>query len=136
MQTLRLNCFLHEIRLRDYWRDRQAHRHGHAAQRRWITREAIVLTVHVARVEVRVRPHGREVKRVDTGLGQHEDTNTGCLAPDAVQIVPGRVPGRAGAEDGAEELPHVVHAGVDIGGEERGEVLGLLHVVDGFGAGD
>ena len=136
MQTLGLDYLLHEIRLRHHRRDGQAHRHGHAAQCHRVAREAIVASAHVARVEVGIRPHGREVERVDAGVGQHAGADAGRLAPDTVQVVPGRVAGRARGEEGAKELPHVVHAGVDVGGEEGGKGVGPRHVEDRFGAGD
>ena len=84
MQTLGLNRILHEIRLRNHRRNSQTHRHSYTTQRNRVARESFVPTAHVARIEVGIRPHGREVKRVDAGLGQHEDADAGRLAPDAV----------------------------------------------------
>ena len=102
MQTLSLNRLLHEIRLGNHRRDRQADRDGHTTQLHHVPREALVATAHVARVEVGIRAHGREVEREDGRFGQHGDADVGGLAPDTVQLVPGRVSRDAGGEEGGE----------------------------------
>lgn len=84
VQTLGLNGILHEIRLRDNRRDGQTDRHRHATKRLRVLRELLVATAHVAGIEIRVCSHGREVKRVDAGLGEHQDADAGRLPPDAV----------------------------------------------------
>ena len=136
VQALGLDGILHEVRLGDNGRDGQPDRHGHAAERLRVLREVLVAVAHVARVEVRVGPHGREVERVDAGFRQHEDADAGRLAPDAVEVVPGRVPRRAVRKEGAEQVPHVVDPGRDVDVHPCFEALGLGHVDDCLSAGE
>ena len=136
VQTLGLNGILHEIRLRDNRRDGQTDRNRHTTQRLRVLRELLVATAHVARIEIRVWSHGREVKRVDAGLGEHQDADAGRLPPDAVQVVPGRVTGRAVREEGLQEVPHVVHLWRDVAVHPGFEPVRLRHIGDCFCAGE
>ena len=136
MQTFRLNGVLHEVRLGDNGRDGQADGDGHAAERLRVLREVLVAAAHVARVEVGARARGREVEGVDAGLGEHEDTDAGRLAPDAVQVVPGRVPRGAVREERLQQVPHVVRLGRDVAVHPVLEAVGLRHVDDRLGAGE
>ena len=136
VQTLGLNGFLHEVRLGDNGRDGQTDRNRHTAQCLRVLRELLVPAAHVAGIEVRVWPHRREIERVDAGLGEHEDADAGRLAPDTVQVVPGRVTGRAVREEGLQEVPHVVHFWRDVAVHPGFEAVRLRHVGDCFGAGE
>lgn len=138
MQALSLNRILHEVCLRDNRRDGQSDRNSHAAERAGILRKVLVNAAHVAGVEVRVGPHGREVECVDAWLGEHEDADAGRLAPDEVQVLPGRVAGSAWRQERGEQVPHVVDAGRDSAVLEPGvETVRLRsHIGDCFGAGE
>lgn len=136
MQTLGLNRLLHEIRLRHNRRDGKPHRNGHTAQRLRVLREVLVPAAHVARIEVRIRPHGREVERVDARLREHQDADASRLVPDAVEVVPGRVARGAVREERLQHVPDIVHFGRDVAVHPALEAVRLRHVDDGFGAGE
>ncbi len=134
MQTFGLNGILHEVCLGDNGRDGQAHRDGHAAQSLGILREALVAAAHVAGVEVRVRAHGREVQRVDAGLGEHQDADARRLLPDAIEVVPGRIAGGAVREEGLQHVPRFVHLWHGVAVYPVLEAIRLGHIDDRFGA--
>ena len=102
VQTLGLDSILHEVCLRDDGRDGKTHRDSHTAQCLRVLGELLVAAAHAARVEVGAGAHGREVQHVDAGLGEHEDADAGRFPPDAVEVVPGRVAGRAVRKEGRE----------------------------------
>lgn len=102
VQTFRLDCVFHEVRLGDDGRDGKADRDSHAAEGLRILREILVAVAHVARVEVRVWAHGREVQRVDARLREHQDADASGLSPDPIQIVPSCIARGAVSEEGLE----------------------------------
>lgn len=136
MQALCLNSILHEIRLRHNGRDGQTHRNSHTTQRSRILREILVATAHAARIEVRIRAHGREVEAVDARLREHEDADASGFFPYSVEVVPGGIVGGAVGEERSEQVPHVVDFGRDVGLHPVFETVGLGHINDCLCAGE